>query len=148
MAPGEPVVVAGAAREKGQAELSVSTGVGGAPVGGGPGRQFMPVTVPIQPGNSGGPLLNMQGEVVGVNTALDRQSPGIGFAVGTDTINRVVDQLITMGEVARGFLGVTLAAVNPASRPASTWVLMRVAYSSTCYPTHRPSTRACTGRMW
>ncbi|MEE9248486.1 MAG: trypsin-like peptidase domain-containing protein [Dehalococcoidia bacterium] len=68
----------------------------------------------INPGNSGGPLLNMQGEVVGINTALDRQSPGIGFAVGTDTIHRVVDQLITMGEVARGFLGVTLATVNPA----------------------------------
>ena len=68
----------------------------------------------INPGNSGGPLLNMQGEVVGINTALDRQSPGIGFAIGTDTINRVVNQLITMGEVARGFLGVTLATVNPA----------------------------------
>ena len=67
----------------------------------------------INPGNSGGPLLNLESEIVGINTAVDRTQPGIGFAVGTHTINRVVDQLITRGEVVRGFLGVTLATVNP-----------------------------------
>ena len=66
----------------------------------------------INPGNSGGPLLNLESEIVGINTAVDRTQPGIGFAVGTLTINRVVDQLITHGEVVRGFLGVTLATVN------------------------------------
>ena len=66
----------------------------------------------INPGNSGGPLLNMNSEIVGINTALDRTQPGIGFAVGTQTINRVVDQLIKHGEVVRGYLGVTLATVN------------------------------------
>ena len=67
----------------------------------------------INPGNSGGPLLNMNSEIVGINTAIDRTQPGIGFAMGTTTINRVVDQLIATGEVVRGYLGVTLATVNP-----------------------------------
>ena len=42
----------------------------------------------INPGNSGGPLLNLESEIVGINTAVDRTQPGIGFAVGTQTINR------------------------------------------------------------
>ena len=67
----------------------------------------------INPGNSGGPLLNLESEIVGINTAVDRTQPGIGFAVGTQTINRVIEQLIAHGEVVRGFLGVTLATVNP-----------------------------------
>lgn len=67
----------------------------------------------INPGNSGGPLLNMNNEIVGINTAIDRSQPGIGFAMGTTTINRVVEQLIATGEVVRGYLGVTLATVNP-----------------------------------
>ena len=67
----------------------------------------------INPGNSGGPLLNMDSEIVGINTAIDRTQPGIGFAMGTTTINRVIDQLIAHGEVVRGYLGVTLATVNP-----------------------------------
>ncbi len=67
----------------------------------------------INPGNSGGPLLNMDSEIVGINTAIDRTRPGIGFAMGTTTINRVIDQLIAHGEVVRGYLGVTLATVNP-----------------------------------
>ena len=67
----------------------------------------------INPGNSGGPLLNMNSEIVGINAAIDRTQPGIGFAIGTATINRVVDQLIATGQVVRGYLGVTLATVNP-----------------------------------
>ena len=67
----------------------------------------------INPGNSGGPLLNMNSEIIGINTAIDRTQPGIGFAMGTSTINRVVEQLIANGEVVRGYLGVTLATVNP-----------------------------------
>ena len=67
----------------------------------------------INPGNSGGPLLNMAGEIVGINTALDSDIPGIGYAIGMDTILPVVDLLLTKGKVARGFLGVTLATVTP-----------------------------------
>ncbi len=77
---------------------------------------------PINHGNSGGPLLNMQGEVIGVNTALaaDPSSPsgtatGIGFAVGADIVQAVYDELRETGTVNRGFLGISnFEALRPA----------------------------------
>jgi S1-C subfamily serine protease len=66
----------------------------------------------INHGNSGGPLLNMQGLVIGINTAIapnDQNggvSPGIGYAVGGDTVNAVYQQLKANGKVDRGFLGI------------------------------------------
>ena len=59
----------------------------------------------INPGNSGGPLLNLTGEVIGINTAIDSQIPGIGFAIGPDTLSSVVDQLKTNGRKIRGYMG-------------------------------------------
>ncbi len=67
----------------------------------------------INPGNSGGPLLNLTGEVIGINTAIDSQIPGIGFAIGPDTLSSVVDQLKTNGRIIRGYMGVHLATVTP-----------------------------------
>jgi len=69
----------------------------------------------INPGNSGGPLLDSFGRLIGMNTAIISPSGGnlgIGFAVPTDTINRVVPQLISNGQVARGFLGVQFIPDN------------------------------------
>ena len=67
----------------------------------------------INHGNSGGPLLNMRGEVIGVNTALQPSNTsasgvaeGIGYAVGADTIKAVYDELKANGRVSRGLLGV------------------------------------------
>jgi S1-C subfamily serine protease len=66
----------------------------------------------INHGNSGGPLLNMQGLVIGINTAIAPNqenggvSPGIGYAVGADTVQAVYQQLKSNGKVDRGFLGV------------------------------------------
>ena len=60
----------------------------------------------LNPGNSGGPLLNSRGEAVGVNTAIIRGAQSISFAVAIDTAAWVIPQLLRHGRVRRGFLGV------------------------------------------
>ena len=67
----------------------------------------------INPGNSGGPLLNLQGEVIGINTAVNIQAQGIGFAIPTSTVKAVLDQLIKEGRVIRPWLGVHIQTVTP-----------------------------------
>ena len=70
----------------------------------------------INRGNSGGPLFNMGGEVIGVNTAIlspNGGSIGIGFAMSANVVTRVVDQLQEFGETRRGWLGVRIQEVNP-----------------------------------
>ena len=61
----------------------------------------------VNPGNSGGPLANMLGEVVGINAAVIPGSQGIGFAINIDDAEVVAAQLIESGRVERGFLGIT-----------------------------------------
>src|SRR5205085_1383188 len=61
----------------------------------------------LNPGNSGGPLLNSRGEVVGVNTAVIRGAQSISFAVAIDTAGWVIPQLLQHGRVRRGTLGVS-----------------------------------------
>src|SRR5213078_4286360 len=60
----------------------------------------------LNPGNSGGPLLNARGEVIGVNTAIIRGAQSISFAVAIDIAGWVIPQLLQHGRVRRGFLGV------------------------------------------
>jgi S1-C subfamily serine protease len=64
-------------------------------------------TAPLNPGNSGGPLLDSRGRVIGVNTAIIAMAQGIGFAIPASTAKWVVSQLITQGKVQRGYLGIT-----------------------------------------
>jgi len=63
-------------------------------------------TAPLNPGNSGGPLVDSAGRVVGINTAIIALAQGIGFSIPTNTARWVVSQILTHGRVRRGFLGI------------------------------------------
>jgi Do/DeqQ family serine protease len=67
----------------------------------------------INPGNSGGPLLNLKGEVIGINTAMNAQAQGIGFAISATTVKSVLRDLIEKGKVVRPWMGVLLQEVTP-----------------------------------
>ena len=69
-------------------------------------------------GNSGGPLIDARGDVVGINTAISSQANNIGFAIPINQVRAVLPQLKSRGRVARGFIGVTLETVTPAMRQA------------------------------
>jgi serine protease Do len=77
---------------------------------------FIQTDASINKGKSGGPLFNLNGEVVGINTAIlspTGGSIGIGFAVPISTASRVIDQLVRYGETRRGYLGVRIQDVTP-----------------------------------
>ena len=81
----------------------------------GPYDDFLQTDAAINKGNSGGPLFNMDGEVIGVNTAIISPtggSIGIGFAVPSDTAVAVIDQLRQFGETRRGWLGVKIQSIT------------------------------------
>ena len=81
----------------------------------GPYDSYIQTDASINRGNSGGPLFNLEGEVVGVNTLIISPtggSIGIGFAVPSKTVSRVVDQLQQFGELRRGWLGVRIQQVT------------------------------------
>jgi serine protease Do len=64
-------------------------------------------------GNSGGPLINTRGEVIGINTAVSRQASNIGFAVPINQARAILPQLREQGRVSRGYIGVALRDVDP-----------------------------------
>jgi serine protease Do len=77
---------------------------------------FLQTDAAINAGNSGGPLVNLRGEVVGVNTAIANQSAGfsgIGFAIPAETARSVCDRLIRSGRITRGWLGIRIQGVTP-----------------------------------
>jgi S1-C subfamily serine protease len=81
----------------------------------------------INPGNSGGPLLDSAGRLIGVNTAIyspSGASAGIGFAIPVDTVNRVVPELITHGQVIRPQLGIDAAPQSVMQRIGAEGVLV------------------------
>ncbi|MGF1473815.1 MAG: S1C family serine protease [Rubrobacteraceae bacterium] len=115
---GEPVIAIGNPLDVG---ISVTTGIVS-----GVGR---PIKAPnnytisgavqtdaaINPGNSGGPLLNTRGTVVGVNSQIISETgsfQGVGFAIPSNTVKNVVEQLITEGEVEHGYIGVRMFTVG------------------------------------
>ena len=70
----------------------------------------------LNPGNSGGPLINSKGEVVGINTAIIASAQGLCFAVGSNTSEYVVSKLIMGGKVRRAFLGIEGQTINLSKR--------------------------------
>jgi S1-C subfamily serine protease len=74
------------------------------------------VDAPINPGNSGGPLLNTQGEIIGMNTAINTNTgefSGVGFAIPSNSIQRIVPQLIKNGVYSHPWLGIAGNSMNP-----------------------------------
>ena len=78
-------------------------------------KSIIQIDASINPGNSGGPLLNAHGQMIGMNTAIatadSRQSAGIGFAIPSSLIERVVPELIQYGRVIRGDIGISHVSV-------------------------------------
>lgn len=79
---------------------------------------FIQTDAAISFGNSGGPLINARGEVVGITTAVSAQASNIGFAIPITQVIRVLPQLRATGMVSRGFIGVGLTSVTPELRRA------------------------------
>ena len=87
----------------------------GRDIGAGPYDDFLQIDAPVNRGNSGGPAFNLQGQVIGVNTAISSPSGGnvgIAFAIPSETVRRVVAEIRDKGTVERGFLGVQIQSVD------------------------------------
>ena len=76
-------------------------------------QDFIQTDASINFGNSGGPLCNIRGEAIGINTAINPSGQGIGFAIPINLVRHVADQLVAHGQVRRAWLGVQLAELTP-----------------------------------
>ena len=86
-------------------------------------------TAPISPGNSGGPLLNTQGEVIGMNTAVVRgnsgaAAEGLGFAIASNTVKKIADQIIANGRPNYPYMGVSFADAGTISQSLAGGVVL------------------------
>jgi serine protease Do len=84
----------------------------GRSIGAGPYDDFIQTDASINPGNSGGPLFDLHGQVIGINTAINPQGKGIGFAIPIDAAKDVLPQLIHSGHVARGRIGALIQGMD------------------------------------
>ena len=96
------------ARERGQVSLGGTIRI----------KDFLQTDAAINPGSSGGPLVDMRGEVIGINTAIASHSgsnSGVAFSIPANLVRRVVTQLLEKGSVSRGYLGIQMM---PAFEPS------------------------------
>jgi serine protease Do len=96
--------------------MGIISAVGRANVGIADYEDFIQTDAAINPGNSGGPLVNIKGEIIGINTAIFSKTggyQGIGFAVPSNMVRLVMDQLVQKGKVTRGWIGVTIQELTP-----------------------------------
>jgi serine protease Do len=85
-------------------------------IGAGPYDNFLQTDAAVNPGNSGGPLVNLEGEVVGINTMILSESggfQGIGLAIPAAMADSVYHQLVSNGKITRGWLGVHIQEMTP-----------------------------------
>jgi serine protease Do len=99
-------VTAGIISAKGRDDLRI---MGSDPQG---YQNYIQTDASINFGNSGGPLVNMSGEAIGINTAINPSGQGIGFAIPINMARDVMGQLIADGKVRYGFIGITLQEMN------------------------------------
>ena len=95
----EGTLTVGVISAKGRSDLRIA---GGAPIY----QSFIQTDASINYGNSGGPLCNIRGEAIGINSAINPSGQGIGFAIPINLAKKISDQLIAKGEVVRGYLGI------------------------------------------
>ncbi|MHB1125761.1 MAG: S1C family serine protease [Bacillota bacterium] len=76
-------------------------------------KNLLQTDASINPGNSGGPLLDLQGQVIGINTAINAQAQGIGFAIPTSTVNEIMDNLRNNVKAAHPYIGVAAQEITP-----------------------------------
>jgi serine protease Do len=115
--PGQWVVAVGNPFGLGGTVTAGIVSARGRDIGEGNYDNFIQIDAPINRGNSGGPLFTQDGKVVGVNTAIlspSGGSIGIGFAIPSNLVRNIVDQLETTGHVTRGYLGVEAQPVSAA----------------------------------
>lgn len=103
----EGTLTVGVISAKGRTNLSIAGGQA-------PSYQdFIQTDASINFGNSGGPLLNIRGEAIGINTAINPSGSGIGFAIPINLAKRISEQLIASGKVVRGYLGILPGELTP-----------------------------------
>lgn len=96
--------------------MGIISAVGRASVGITDYEDFIQTDAAINPGNSGGPLVNIKGEIIGINTAIFSKTggyQGIGFAVPSNLVRSVMEDLIKYGKKTRGWLGVSIQRLTP-----------------------------------
>jgi serine protease Do len=75
-------------------------------------HDFLQTDASINPGNSGGPLLDVEGRLVGINTAIYGRAQGIGFAIPVNRAGRIAREIIALGKVRQGYIGVDVKPLN------------------------------------